>query len=177
MRPSPTHAATARSLLPLAALVSGTIALAAAGPAAAQAVERNVIQVENVRHDYAQVMRVRPVFQTLHATRMEQRCKTPTGIVVVEPKDGEKGRFARFVDAVRDVLGAEEVPRSVDAVPADAVDCDMVQVEREFRRAIAYDVDYVYKGAKYRSRLPVDPGNRLRIRVSVTPAVAGARIR
>ena len=144
---------------------------AVAAPASAQEVERSVIQVENVRMDYAQVMRVRPVYQTLHATRMEQRCKTPRGIVVVEPKDGEKGRFERFVDAVRDVLSPDEIPRTVDAVPADAIDCDVVQVEREFRRAIAYDVDYVYKGAKYRSRLPHDPGNHVRVRVSVTPLV------
>jgi uncharacterized protein YcfJ len=60
----------------------------------------------------------------------------------------------------------------VAARPADASDCEMVQVEREFRRPIAYDVDYVYKGAKYRSRLPYDPGNRLRIRISVTPVVS-----
>lgn len=144
---------------------------AAAAPVAAQEVERNVIQVENVRMDYAQVMRVRPVYQTLHATRMEQRCKTPDGIVVVEPKDGEKGRFQRFVEAVRDVLSPGEIPRTVDSVPPDAIDCEVVQVEREFRRAIAYDVDYVYKGAKYRSRLPHDPGNHLRVRVSVTPVV------
>lgn len=149
------------------------VALAAAwaAPASAQEVQRNVIQVENVRMDHAQVMRVRPVYQTLHATRMEQRCRTPGGIVVVEPKDGEKGRFARFVEAVRGVLSPNEVPRSVDEVPADAIDCEVVQVEREFRRAIAYDVDYVYKGAKYRSRLPHDPGNHVRVRVSVTPVV------
>ena len=163
--PSPSFVASAA----MAALVAMAIA-----PAAAQEVQRNVIQVENVRMDYAQVMRVRPVFQTLHATRMEQRCKTPAGIVVVEPRDGEPGRFERFVDAVRDVLSPDEIPRSVDAVPANAIDCDMVQVEREFRRAIAYDVDYVYKGAKYRSRLPHDPGNHLRVRVSVTPVVGPA---
>ena len=48
-------------------------------------------------------------------------------------------------------------------------------MQREFRRPIAYDVDYVYKGMKYRSRLPDDPGNRLRVRVSVMPHVAAAR--
>ena len=156
-----------------ASFIALSAVLLAASPlrASAQEVERNVIQVENVRMDHAQVMRVRPVYQTLHATRMEQRCKTPGGIVVVEPKDGEKGRFARFVEAVRDVLSPNEVPRTVDEVPADAIDCDVVQVEREFRRAIAYDVDYVYKGAKYRSRLPHDPGNHVRVRVSVTPVV------
>ena len=47
--------------------------------------------------------------------------------------------------------------------------CRMEQVAREFRRPIAYDVDYVYKGTKYRSRLAEDPGNRLRVRVAVTP--------
>ena len=157
----------------IAALLSVLLG-AAAVPASAQEVKRSVIQVENVRLDYAQVMRVRPVYQTLHATRMEQRCKTPAGVVVVEPKDGEKGRFERFVDAVRDVLSTDEIPQTVDAVPPDAIDCDVVQVEREFRRAIAYDVDYVYKGAKYRSRLPHDPGNHLRVRVSVTPVVGPA---
>jgi uncharacterized protein YcfJ len=45
----------------------------------------------------------------------------------------------------------------------------MVAVQREFRRPIAYDVDYVYRGMKYRSRLPYDPGNRLKVRVSVMP--------
>ena len=154
--------------------LSAVLLAASAVPASAQEVQRNVIQVENVRMDYAQVMRVRPVYQTLHATRMEQRCKTPGGIVVVEPRDGEPGRFERFVDAVRDVLSPDEIPETVDAVPADAIDCDVVQVEREFRRAIAYDVDYVYKGAKYRSRLPHDPGNHLRVRVSVTPVVGPA---
>ncbi len=45
----------------------------------------------------------------------------------------------------------------------------MVQVDRQFQRPIAWDVDYVYKGTKYRSRLAEDPGNRLRVRVAVTP--------
>ena len=50
----------------------------------------------------------------------------------------------------------------------------MVPVERKFRRPIAYDVDYVYRGMKYRSRLPYDPGNRLRVQVSILPVVADA---
>ena len=47
--------------------------------------------------------------------------------------------------------------------------CRMEQVAREFRRPIAYDVDYVYKGSKFRTRMARDPGNRLRVRVSITP--------
>src|SRR3546814_452734 len=45
-------------------------------PAMAQ--ETTVIQAENVRFAYAQVLRVTPVYQTLTATSVEQRCdQTP----------------------------------------------------------------------------------------------------
>jgi uncharacterized protein YcfJ len=47
--------------------------------------------------------------------------------------------------------------------------CRTVEVEREERRLIGYDVEYQYKGEKYMSRLQNDPGNRLKIRVSVMP--------
>ena len=43
------------------------------------------------------------------------------------------------------------------------------EIVRTERQVVAYDVEYQYKGEKYMSRLPYDPGNRLRIRVSVMP--------
>jgi uncharacterized protein YcfJ len=126
------------------------------GPVAAQ---HTVIQQENVRYDYAQVLRVTPVYQTLTATRTEQRC---------EPQSKSDSRISRAVGAIKDALRREEAAQQTDG------NCRAVPVEREFRRPIAYDVDYVYKGAKFRSRLPEDPGNRLRIRIAITPAVPGA---
>ena len=122
-----------------------------AGPASAQ----TVIQQENVRFDYAQVLRVTPVYQTLTATRMEQKCDPPPS------------RITRAVSTLKERLRREE-----EKPPTPAANCRTVPVEREFRRPIAYDVDYVYKGAKFRSRLAEDPGNRLRIRVSISPVVA-----
>jgi uncharacterized protein YcfJ len=126
----------------------------AAGSAAAQ---NTVIQTENVRFDYAQVLRVTPVYQTLTATRMEQRCD----------QVAQANRLSRAVGALKEALRREQQEK------AAATNCKTVPVEREFRRPIAYDVDYVYKGAKFRSRLPEDPGNRLRIRVAISPVVAG----
>lgn len=123
--------------------------------------QETVIPIENVRMDYAQVLRVEPVYQTLHATRSEQQCTPAT-----EAQAHGKG-FSRIVGAVRNALSKNDPP-----APSQDDNCRMVQVEREFRRPIAYDVDYLYKGMKYRSRLPEDPGNRLRVRVSVTPYVA-----
>ena len=46
-------------------------------PAFAQAQAEGWVQVapvENVKFDYAQVLRAEPVYQTLRATRSEQRC-------------------------------------------------------------------------------------------------------
>jgi uncharacterized protein YcfJ len=149
-----------RTLLRLALLPALLSLSLASPPVLAQA---TVIQTENVRMDYAQVLRVEPVFQVLRAARMEQQCDGKA----VPPKSPPKG-LSRIVGAVKNALGDSPA----EAKPATDEDCRMVSVQREFRRPIAFDVDYMYKGMKYRSRLPHDPGNRLRIRVSVTPWVA-----
>ena len=72
-----------------------------------------------------------------------------------------------MLGTVREALGRERDPK-----PSTGENCRPVPVEREFRRPIAYDVDYVYKGNRFRSRLPEDPGNKLKVRVAVTPVVA-----
>ena len=95
-------------------------------------------QTPNVRTEYAQVLRVEPVYQTLRAQAVEQRCDHPAEATGVAPTNR---------------------------------DCRPVRVERQFQRPVAYDVDYIHRGVKYRSRLPVDPGKRLRVRISVTPDV------
>lgn len=131
------------------------LGLVAMFPALAQegATSTTVIQPENVRLDVAQVMRVSPIYQTLRATRMEPRCAEGKG-------DGHG--LTKIVGAVKGALSRQS-PKT------DSDDCELVPVQREFRRPIAYDVDYVYRGMKYRSRLPYDPGNRLKVRVSVMP--------
>jgi uncharacterized protein YcfJ len=118
-----------------------------------------VLQPENVRMDFAQVMRVQPIYQVLRATRMEPKCKD-------QKEDDEEGTsVSKIVGAVKGAFAGKP-----DPAPAEG-ECEMVPVVREFRRPIAYDVDYVYRGTKYRSRLPYDPGNKLRVRVSVVPYV------
>ena len=121
----------------------------------------------SVRTGYAQVLRVEPVYQTLNATRMEQRCDGK----LVPPPDQPRG-LARIVDKVKDAIGNEEPPARSTPTPPLPPNCEMVPVQREFRSPIGYDVDYVYRGLKYRSRLPYDPGNRLRVQVSIQPYVA-----
>lgn len=47
--------------------------------------------------------------------------------------------------------------------------CRTVPVVYQERRLVGYDVEYLYKGEKYMSRLAADPGARVRIRISVVP--------
>jgi uncharacterized protein YcfJ len=142
----------------------------AAGPAIAQ---ETVVQMENVRLDYAQVLNVEPVHQTLRATRTEQQCDELPQPRPEEPEK-EDGAWSRMVSSFKGLFSRGDNEQTVTTtLEPIRVNCRVVPVEREFRRPIAYDVDYVYKGVKYRSRLAEDPGNRLRIRVSVTPYVAG----
>ena len=143
--------ALSRACLPIAALVATV-------PVLAQDLPREmVVPVENVRYDYAQVLDVSPVYQTLRATRTERVC---------DAKAAPSGGLSKVVSAVKDRFTGGD---SREEREAGLSNCRMAPVVREFRRAIAYDVDYVYKGSKFRTRLAQDPGNRLRVRVSITP--------
>ncbi|MDH5834161.1 hypothetical protein [Luteimonas kalidii] len=152
----------ARPLLAAACMVCATSALAQDVEAAPAR------QPENVRVEYAQVLRAEPVFQTLHATSMVERCEASTP---VHDDDESQTGFARVIGAVKGALTPD--PKVDEVAPSAGGQCRMVPMEREFRRPVAFDVDYVHRGVKYRSRLPADPGNRLRVRISVTPVVSG----
>ncbi len=147
---------------------SALLALLLTTQAAAQ---ERVVLAENVRLDYAQVLSVEPVYQTLRASRTEQQCDDLPPPPKIDPsaKEGE-GRWNRMMDSIRGMFSDDSSEPEPKSEPIQA-NCRVVPVEREFRRPIAYDVDYIYKGTKYRSRLAEDPGNRLRIRVSVAPYV------
>ena len=128
------------------------IALAAGlslAPAVAPAQQAVLVPSENVRVEYGQVLRAEPIYETRRETWLERQCP-----------DGNNKLLSRIAGAVKDVLK-----------PGKGEDgkCQDVPVEREFRRLAAYEVDYMYKGSKYRSRMPYDPGNRIKLRVSVAP--------
>lgn len=126
----------------------------------AQDVPREVtLPYENVRFDYAQVLSVRPVYQVLRTASVERVC---------DVKDAEKSNpLSRIVNSVKDRLSSTGA--NAEERAAGLQNCRMESVDKEFRRTIAYDVDYMYRGSKFRTRMDRDPGNRLRIRISITP--------
>lgn len=172
-------------------LLTAAVALAAASAAAQEqpyydepAPDYRPPVEENVSYGYAQVLRADEVSETVVTRTPEERCDpqpvqpgAATGGTVVGALVGAalgnqvgKGNGRKAATVVGAVAGGV-VGHNVAAnrAEAEARGCRIVEVERRERRVVGYDVEYMYKGEKYMSRLPYDPGNRLRIRVSVTP--------
>lgn len=138
-----------------------------------------------VSYGYANVLRVTPVSSGYHT--MEQQCdgyrpapKDTTGGTVLGAIIGGAlghtvgkgdGRTAATIGGavVGGAIGHDVAKNSdPDYVPAG---CRMVDVSRGGDGPPdAYDVEYDYKGDVYVARMPYDPGNRIRVRVSVVPA-------
>jgi uncharacterized protein YcfJ len=148
---------------------------------------------ENVSYAYAQVTRVDPIYETVRTRVPEERCYgdqrrdggDPTGGTVIGALVGAAlgnqvgkgdGRDAATVAGA--VVGGA-IGRNVDRNNGSASSggCRVVDVEREQRRVASYDVEYVHQGQTYMSRLPYDPGDRLRVRVAVTPVEEGTAYR
>ncbi|ACA11334.1 hypothetical protein LZ757_10365 [Xylella fastidiosa subsp. morus] len=134
---------------------------------------KNVGIVGNVKFDYAQVMKVAPVYQTWHASHVEEQCD-PLPLTEVAPEldpgHDKHRKISRVMELVKGFFSNHHTEQALPGASTNSQrNCRIVEVPRQFRRPIAYDVDYIYKGTKYRSRLPEDPGNRLPVRVLVTP--------
>lgn len=168
------------------------LCLALSAPALAQYAgdERSEVRyyappAENVSYGYAQVLRVEEVVERVITRTPEERCDeveyrstqgTTSGTVIgalvgaalgnqVGKGDGRKA--ATVAGAVAGGAIGNNIARQ--RAEAEARGCQLVEIEREHEEVVGYDVEYLYKGEKYMSRLPYDPGNRLRVRVSVTP--------
>ena len=151
---------------------------------------------ESVSYGYADVLRVDPVFETVRYREPREECYDeavthrergggdPTGGTVIGAIIGGvignqvgSGNGRKAATAAGAVIGGT-IGRDVDrnnggpdrVYAGSERRCQVVEVEREDRRIAGYDVEYRYKGDVFVSRLDYDPGNKLRVRVSVAPA-------
>jgi uncharacterized protein YcfJ len=150
---------------------------------------------ENVSYAYAQVTRVDPIYETVRTRMPEEVCggeeirevRRSNGGTVVGALVGAAlgntvgsgdGRQAATVAGavIGGAIGRNSDKNNERVVVRDA-GCRVVDVEREQRRVASFDVEYVHQGQTYMSRLPYDPGDRLRVRVAVTPVDEGTAYR
>lgn len=142
----------------------------------------------NVHYAWADVLRVDPVYDVVQEQYPQQRCYqqqvvqqgsgstagTLLGAIVggaLGHQVGQgRGRTAATIGGA--VIGGAigNNASSGDRV-VDQTRCEQVGMQvSEHRSIVGYNVEYRYHGDVYVSRLNYDPGDRLRIRISINPA-------
>ena len=148
-------------------------------------------QNDDAHYGWADVLRVDPVYGMVRTQVPRQVCQNQT---VVERHPGNTTAGSILGAVVGGVLGStigrgngRTLSTAVGAVAGGAVggqvaanngtqsaqtvtNCQQVGAVSEQRQIVGYDVEYRYRGEVWEARLNYDPGERLRVRVSVTPA-------
>lgn len=137
---------------------------------------------ENVTYAFAEVLSADPVFRSVPGQPREEcyeervRADTTAGTVLGAVVGGALGnqvgrgdgrRAATIAGAVVGGAVGNNMAQNGGQVQTR---CRIVEGEPERREVVGYDVQYRYQGEIFVSRLDYDPGSRLRVRVSVTPA-------
>jgi uncharacterized protein YcfJ len=144
----------------------------------------------NTHYGWADVLRVDPIYRVVRVERPQQQCYNQPvervdrrgsaagtvigaivgGVLGNTVGKGDGRRAATVVGAVAGGAIGNKVGSKEDSVQQGSVtQCQDVSEVHEERRIVAYNVEYRYRGDIYVSRLPYDPGDRLRIRISVSP--------
>lgn len=177
----------------LAIILASAPALALAVPTAPPAPAAPRPAIENVSYAFAQVLRVDPVYERVVLIVPEERCdeevayerlESPSparavvgavigGIVGNQVGSGSGRRAATVAGAAAGAAIGQATAERPEPEVLVRPGCIIVEVEREERRLAGYDVEYRYKGDVYLSRVPNDPGDRLRIRIAIAPVDDG----
>jgi uncharacterized protein YcfJ len=149
--------------------------------------------VENSRLAWADVLRVDPIYDNVVSSRPREECYdadvdrrydtrgnngagTVIGAIVggalgnqVGKGDGRKA--ATIAGAlIGGAIGNDQARRDDRYYTDTQTRCRTVSERYSERRITGYDVQYRYRGDVYMSHLDYDPGERMRVRISVMPA-------
>lgn len=157
-------------------------------PALAQSGVHPETGAEHVNFAYAQVLRVQAVYADIEVPRAVEYCGEYDRIERTGPRSaGGTVLGALIGGAIGNQIGSGSGRRAATvagAVAGGAIGhaaggetrvraenrCHLVEEYVVETQVTGYDVEYRYRGEVYMSRLDFDPGDRLRIRVSVAPA-------
>ncbi|MCB1569262.1 MAG: hypothetical protein KDI69_10670 [Xanthomonadales bacterium] len=132
-------------------LVLSLMGLSVAAAQESANVQLPVQSGENVSFAYADVLRAIPTY--------DEVASAPSECAVAEADDADDAD-APSVDHVL-TLGIAN---------ASARTCEVDEPQPQERRITGYEVEYRYRGEIYMSHMGYDPGDKLRIRISVAPA-------
>lgn len=141
----------------------------------------------NTRLAWADVLQVEPVYETVRVPVPQQQCQdyyygerrdggggAVLGAIVggmlgntVGKGDGRKA--ATVAGAVAGGVVGNNVARGRHEPRPPQRYCEQINDYQEERRMSGYDVQYRYRGDAFMARMGYDPGDRVRVRVSVSP--------
>ncbi len=149
--------------------------------------------VDNSRMAWADVLRVDPVYENVVSSRPHEECYdadvdrrsdtrgnntagTVIGAIVggalgnqVGKGDGRKAATVAGA-LIGGAIGNDQARRDDRYYTETQTRCRTVNERYSERRIAGYDVQYRYRGDIYISHLDYDPGERMRVRISVMPA-------
>ena len=160
----------------------GAVAAALAGAGSAE-----------VNIDYAEVIEARPVYQVVSYATPEERCRIERRPMHARPASATGPIIGAIIGgALGNALGSKKRNKQVgvamgaalggsigydiarrqpgrDAAWREVELCDTVENLRSEERLTGYDVTYRYGSERYTARMREHPGDRIRVRVRVTP--------
>jgi len=145
---------------------------------------------DNAHFAWADVLRVDPVYGVARTVTPSQQCYDQQ---VVQRNPGNSAAGTVLGAVIGGVLGStighgngrtaatvggaiaggavgNHVSDQGGSYETTQTTCQQVNTVNDQRRITGYDVEYRYRGEVYKSRLSYDPGERLRVRVSVSPS-------
>ena len=150
-------------------------------------------------YEYAQVVASQPVYRVVEVSTPQEQCfeeqiainsydgsnQSRTPLLVSTIIGGAIGnalghnKSNQQVGAVlgamlghsigRDIIRHNNQPEGVEYQTVQR--CNTVYQQHEEERLVAYDVTYLYNGEEYSVRTDSDPGDQIRIRISVQPVL------
>jgi len=151
-------------------------------------------------YDYARVISAQPVVRYVTVTTPVKECWQDTEYYTVNHRRPGTGGSALVGAIIGGVVGHQfgsgrgndaatvagsligaaigsDVARKRQAIGYESTEysrpvtrCDTQYREHQEERIDGYDVVYRYNGQRYSTRMPYDPGDRLRVRVDIRPA-------
>jgi len=145
---------------------------------------------DNAHYAWADVLRVDPVYGVVQTSTPTQQCydqqvtqQTPSnkglgtvlgavvgGVLGSTIGHGRGNTAATVGGAVVGGAVGNSVASGGQTYTTNQTVCQPGSQVTQQRQIIGYDVEYRYHGDVYMSRLSYDPGERLRVRVNVSPA-------
>ncbi len=151
---------------------------------------------DNVQYGYATVLSSEPVIKLIHVSEPQQQCWDER-VLVRDPRRESKTNTilgAIIGGAIGNAVGHNKTNKRVGtfagallggSIAKDmqrnqrgqrgrvqtVTQCETISRERTEERVIGYRVTYHYQGKTYTTRMRRDPGNSVRVRLSVSPVI------